>query len=214
VSNVGDFGRRVAERRQELGLSRDQVAARAGMHVSFLQLIEEHPSRQLTRASLVRLAAALETTVDALSGAGMLAPPGGSKEQRRGVLTRLDAETCEALMAPGGIGRVVMTTDRGPVALPVNYKMLDHDVVFRTMSSAEAVSAVGRGEISFEVDRFDEVLEEGWSVLVTGEGRAVTDPAELDAVEALGVSPWAAGSRERFLRISPHQVTGRRIRRR
>jgi transcriptional regulator with XRE-family HTH domain len=214
VSNVGDFGRRVAERRRELGLSREQVAARAGMHDSFLQLIEEHPSRQLTRATVVRLAAALETTVDALSGAGRLVPPGGSKERPRGVLTRLDAETCETLMAPGGIGRVVMTTERGPVALPVNYKMLGHDVVFRTMSSAEVVSAVAHGEISFEVDRFDEALGEGWSVLATGKGHAVTDPAELQAVEALGVSPWAAGTRDRFLRISPHQLTGRRIRRR
>jgi nitroimidazol reductase NimA-like FMN-containing flavoprotein (pyridoxamine 5'-phosphate oxidase superfamily) len=212
VSNAGDFGRRVAERRRQLGLSREEVGARSGMHPSFVQLIEEKPSRQLTRSALLRLSVALETTVDALSGAGLLAPPGRSAPLPQGELLPIDPESCEELLEPGGIGRVVMTTERGPVAIPVNFKMLEGDVVFRTMPSAEVVSAVDRGPISFEVDHFDDVLREGWSVLLTGQGHAVTDPAELEAVESLGVRPWAQGERDRFVRVAPSQLTGRRIR--
>jgi nitroimidazol reductase NimA-like FMN-containing flavoprotein (pyridoxamine 5'-phosphate oxidase superfamily) len=212
VSNVGDLGRRVAERRRQLGLSWEQVAARAGMHPSFVQLIEECPSRQLTRAALVRLSVALETTVDALSGAGMLAPPGRSRPLQHTTLTPLDTESCKELIAPGGIGRVVMATERGPVAIPVNFKMLDGDVVFRTTPSAGVVSAMARGAVSFEVDHFDDALSEGWSVLLTGEGHAVTDPAELEAVVSVGVTPWAPDGRDRYVRIAPSQLTGRRIR--
>jgi transcriptional regulator with XRE-family HTH domain len=213
VSNVGDFGRRVAERRRELGLSREEVASRAGMHPAFLRLIEEEPSRQLTGAAIWRLSVALETSVDALSGAGVLSPPGARRVAGpRPALATLDPEACHELMVPGGIGRVVMTTDHGPVAFPVNFKMLNGDVVFRTLPSAEVVSEIERGSISFEVDRFDEALGEGWSVLLTGEGHCVTDPAELEAVGSLGVAPWAGGERRCFVRIAPSAVTGRRIR--
>lgn len=212
LSHAADFGRRVAERRRELGLTLAQLGARAGMHPSFVKLIEEGPSRQLTRRALGRLSVALETSIDALSGAGMLAPPGRMAPLRRTALTRLDPEACTALMAPGGIGRLVMTTERGPVAIPVNYKMLGHDVVFRTMPSAEVCSALGCREVSFEVDHFDDVLREGWSVLVTGTAHAVTDPVELAAVGDLGIRPWVGGDRDRFVRISPGQATGRSIR--
>lgn len=212
MSNAGDFGRRVAERRRELGLSQEEVASRAGMHPAFLRLIEEQPSRQLTAAATWRLSVALETSVDALSGAGALNPPGASRAGPRPALAPLDPEACRELVAPGGIGRVVMTTDHGPVAFPVNFKMLNGDVVFRTLPSSEVVSEIDRGSISFEVDRFDEALGEGWSVLLTGEGHCVTDPAELEAVGSLGVAPWAGGERRCFVRIAPSAVTGRRIR--
>lgn len=212
MSNVGDFGRRVAERRRELGLSQEEVASRAGMHASFLRLIEEGPSRQMTSRARWRLSVALETSVDALSGAGMLAPPGHGGPGRRGELVPIDPEFCGELLGPGGIGRVVMTTDRGPIAIPVNFKMLEGDVVFRTKPSAEVVAAAARGPISFEVDHFDDALGEGWSVLLTGTGHPVTDPAELEAVASLGVEPWAPGERDRFMRITPSQLTGRCIR--
>lgn len=212
VCHAGDFGRRVAERRRELGLTLAQLGARAGMHPSFVKLIEEGPSRQLTRRALGRLSVALETSIDALSGAGMLAPPGRTAPFTRAALTRLDPEACNALMAPGGIGRLVMTTERGPVAVPVNYKMLGRDVVFRTMPSAEVCTAAATSEVSFEVDHFDDVLREGWSVLLTGKAHSVSDPEELATVADLGIRPWVGGNRDRFMRISPGQITGRSIR--
>jgi len=66
--------------------------------------------------------------------------------------------------------------------------------------------------VSFEVDHLDEALAEGWSVLVSGEARVVTDPGELAAVSALGVAPWAGGDRDSYVRIIASEVTGRRIR--
>ncbi len=58
MSEVGDLGRRVAERRRELGLTVDQVAARSGMSATYLRVVESNPAPQLSRAALWKLAAA------------------------------------------------------------------------------------------------------------------------------------------------------------
>jgi transcriptional regulator with XRE-family HTH domain len=59
MSDVSDLGRRVTERRRQLGLSENDVARRAYMHPAYLAMLESS-SGQPTHAALLRLAAALE----------------------------------------------------------------------------------------------------------------------------------------------------------
>jgi hypothetical protein len=61
------IGRRISERRRELGLSQKEVAALAGMSVAYLSLIE-HDKRTIGGLRLQRLAAALRVEFDNLSG--------------------------------------------------------------------------------------------------------------------------------------------------
>jgi len=213
MSNVGDLGRRVAERREQLGLSVEALAVRSEMDPSYLGSLEKSPSPQLSRSALWRLAAALETTVEVLTGSGVLAPPGRTTPSTRPALDSLDRQTCQALISDGGVGRVVFHEPRGPVALPVNFRMLDEDVILRTAPSAALMQSLGTEPISFEVDRIDDALGEGWSVLISGEAHAVSDPAERQLAQTLGLSPWAGGNRDVYVRIVPTEVTGRRIRR-
>jgi nitroimidazol reductase NimA-like FMN-containing flavoprotein (pyridoxamine 5'-phosphate oxidase superfamily) len=210
MSTVGDLGRRVAERSKQLGLEPEEVAVRAGMSPTYLRLVETSPSPQLSRAALWRLAAALEVSVDELSGSGMEAPPGRSSPGSRPHLEELDEQQCTALIEPGGIGRIVFVTERGPVAQPVNFAAIGRDVVFRTGTDAAMLSAMATSPVSFEVDHLDDALSEGWSVLVTGRGEVVD--SELDDVRSLNIAPWAGGEHEVFVRIRPGQITGRRIR--
>ena len=212
MSNVGDLGRRVAERRQELGLSPEVVADRADMDPSYVRALEKSPSPQLSRSALLRLAEALETTADAVTGGGTQAPPGRTKPSKRPVFDGLGRDECKALIDSGGVGRVVFSEPRGPVALPVNFRMLDGDVVFRTTALAALTSCLGKGKVSFEVDHLDEGLTEGWSVLISGEGHVVVDPVECQRAQELGVAPWAGGERNDYVRIVPRELTGRRIR--
>jgi nitroimidazol reductase NimA-like FMN-containing flavoprotein (pyridoxamine 5'-phosphate oxidase superfamily) len=213
MSEVGDLGRRVAERRQELGLTPEGVAQRAGMDASFVEFLEAEPSPQLTRSALLRLAAALETTVEVLTGGGRLAPPGRSNPTSRPALDSLDPASCAALISDGGIGRVVFHEPRGPVALPVNFRILDGDVVFRTGATASLIQSARDGQLSFEVDHIDDALNEGWSVLISGDSHVISDPAERDLATSTGVTPWAGGSKDVYVRIAPTEMTGRRIRR-
>jgi hypothetical protein len=184
------------------------------MDPHYLRMLEESPAPQLSGSALWRLAAALETSVAAIAGSGMEAPPGRAGPSGRPALEPLSLDECRALIAPGGVGRVVFT-DRGvPVALPVNYRVLDQDIVFRTEEGATVLANLSSQEISFEVDHLDEALTEGWSVLVSGRGRALVDPTEREQVESVGVAPWAGGARDTYVRLAPDQVTGRRIRKR
>ena len=207
-----DLGRRLGERRRQLGLSVELVAAGASIYPRYLEYLESAPDPDPTRATLLRLAMALQTTMGALSGAGKLAPPDGEPVEPRAVLEPLSPEECTALISPGGVGRFVFMEGRGPVAVPVNYRMLEGDIVFRTAATTSLAARAAQRRVSFEVDHLDEDLSEGWSVLLSGEARLVEDAAELTDLRALGVRPWAAGPRDRYYRLHPMEVTGRRIR--
>lgn len=65
------IGRRISERRREIGLSQKEVAAVAGMSVAYLSLIE-HDKRTIGGLRLQKLAAALQIDLDSLSGSSDL----------------------------------------------------------------------------------------------------------------------------------------------
>jgi transcriptional regulator with XRE-family HTH domain len=77
TTGPGDLGRRIVARRQHLGWSREQLAVRAGLSVSYLTHVETHPA-VVTMACLVGLADALGTTVGALLGAGATGQDGAT----------------------------------------------------------------------------------------------------------------------------------------
>jgi len=208
----GELGRRITEQREQLGLSRAQTAERAGMAETYLLYLETSPAPHPGEGDLIRLAAVLGTTPGALGGAGLNLPPGQRRAAPHPVLEKLSAAACLAYLRPGGVGRFLYVTSRGPVAVPVNYRLLGDAVVFRTGQGGGIAEAIGERPVSFEVDHLDSVLAEGWSVLVSGTARILTDPAELDEVSALGIEPWAGGERDACIRLTPREITGRLIR--
>lgn len=213
---AGDLAQRVAHRRRQLGLTHEEVARRAGMASAYLEYLERSPAVAISRGSLIRLAAALETTVPYLRGGEVDRPPGPGCAGPHPHLDILTREECEAHLAPGGIGRFVFDTEeRGPTSLPVNFRCLDGDIVFRTRTGGPLARAAAAGaRVGFEVDRIDEAMSEGWSVLVSGRARLVTDGDELERISRIGIEPWPGGRREAVVRIEPAEVTGRRIRQR
>lgn len=115
------------------------------------------------------------------------------------------------LLAGAGIGRVILTEQALPTALPVAYVMDSGDVVFRSAAGAKLTAAREGTVIAFEADAFDEVERTGWSVVVTGIARVVTDPAEERHVSTLNIPAWVEPAGSRFVRLTPALVTGRRI---
>jgi len=207
----GDLGKRVSRRRQDLKLSRRQLAELAGMSVPYLQYLETQPARP-TQAALGQLAAALQTTPETLLGVGTSQPPGQAGPSDHPVLQTLTAAECYELLSPGGVGRVAFTAAGGPVILPVNYAMAGRTVIFRTAPDTLLAGYLD-GPAGFEVDRLDEALSQGWSVLVTGRAVRVTSEVEVRHLEHhADVRPWAGGARDIYVRIIPRQITGRRIR--
>lgn len=207
----GDVGRRLALRRQELGLSREDVAQRAGIATAYLRYVEEQPTALPDVTFMLRVANALQTTVQHLHGADAGLPPGIGEAADHPVLTRLARDECMVLMTGHGVGRVGTCTESGPIVVPVNYDVVDGSVVFRTGASGALARTAGH-EVAFEVDRIDDALSEGWSTLVVGPAVRVTAAAEIRDLDARAHStPWAGGVRTTWMRILPRTVTGRRI---
>ncbi|MEU1279216.1 pyridoxamine 5'-phosphate oxidase family protein [Streptomyces sp. NPDC005805] len=206
----GDIGRRVGARRRELGLSREEVATRAGSAPGYIQYLEENPAAP-GMGFLLRLADALETTVTALTGSGADLPEGLGRAGYHPELVELDAPECWDLLGTHGVGRVAVTTPDGPAILPVNYVVSEGEVAFRTSPGALPGRAAG-GEVAFEVDHIDEAFSQGWSVLVVGDARTVADGDAVRRLDELAYSaPWAGGDRELWIAVAPERVTGRRI---
>jgi transcriptional regulator with XRE-family HTH domain len=208
-----DLGRRIAEQRDEAHLTIAEVAERAGMSPHYLSYLESSPAASPTPAALARLAAALGVMPSSLAGAGLNLPPGQRAAARNATLHELTETECRALIAAGGVGRFLFVeADRGPVAIPVNFKMDGTDVVFRTSADSAIIEGSHQQRVSFDVDHLDDALGEGWSVLLTGTARVITGDAETSHAHALDIEPWAGGDRSVYVRLSPSQITGRRIR--
>ncbi|MFG2076307.1 helix-turn-helix domain-containing protein [Nonomuraea maritima] len=215
MTHTGDFGRRITHHRTRLGLTLEQVADRADMSAGYVQYLEDH-LRTPDRGTVGRLAKALETTVEDLLGGGRDRPPGQGPGLAEPVLEVLEPDECLRLIAPGGIGRVAFNGSHGPTVLPVNYTLHEGSVVFRTARGGPMDQDLRTGlegveiKIGFEVDRIDEAQRTGWSVLVQGAAHHVPDD-ELAMVADAEVTPWAGGERHLYIRVTPQQISGRRI---
>ncbi|QLJ02261.1 pyridoxamine 5'-phosphate oxidase family protein [Streptomyces sp. NEAU-sy36] len=206
-----DLGRRLRRRRAELGLTREEVAARAGMAEAYVAHLEEHSTAAPDSGTLLRLAGALRTTPRELGGGYAGLPAGLGQASRNPRLDELSEQECRELLSTHGVGRFSVSTEGAPVVLPVNYTVVDGAIVFRTREGSVLSEGFGR-EVAFEVDRVDDALSQGWSVLVHGTAQPVTDRAEAERLAERAYSePWAGGERDLWVRIEPTALTGRRI---
>jgi nitroimidazol reductase NimA-like FMN-containing flavoprotein (pyridoxamine 5'-phosphate oxidase superfamily) len=207
----GDLGRRVADRRRQLGLTPQQLAAGGGMAVGYVEALEARPAH-LTTEALVRLASALHTTPGELLGGDVDRAPGRGRPATRSSLEAMGDDEATRLLATGGIGRVVFAAERGPVALPVNYQLLDDAIVFRTAAGTSLDAAAGQDPVSFEVDHIDEAASQGWSVLATGRLQRVEDHGLRRRLLTRCAKSWAGPDRRVLLRVTIRAISGRRIR--
>lgn len=126
-------------------------------------------------------------------------------------LEMLGTDECLALLRSRALGRVAVQIGEAPAILPVNYALLDDEVVFRTDPGTKLFAALMKTKVAFEVDEADERTRTGWSVLVTGCCEEVRDRETLARVDALDLEPWADDGRDFVVRIHTRTMTGRRI---
>jgi nitroimidazol reductase NimA-like FMN-containing flavoprotein (pyridoxamine 5'-phosphate oxidase superfamily) len=140
--------------------------------------------------------------------------PGASKP----VLEPLDEAECLRLISPGGLGRLAYSGRFDLTVLPVNYRLHEGTIVFRTAQDSPTDEDLRTGiagaeyRVAFEVDDVDAAVREGWSVLLQGSAHHVDSESERASVAGAGVEPWAGGDRQHYIRITPTRITGRRIR--
>lgn len=81
--------------------------------------------------------------------------------------------------------------------------------LIQTSPHSMLASRLRAAPASFQLDEFDEYTQTGWSVLVRGSAGYV-DPTDLPAYEDRPHT-WAEGQRTLHIRITPHEISGRRL---
>ncbi|MFE0349627.1 pyridoxamine 5'-phosphate oxidase family protein [Streptomyces griseoluteus] len=128
---------------------------------------------------------------------------------------RVDLGHAEALRLLGSVslGRIVFTRQALPTVRPVDHVLDDGDIVIRTPEGAALTSHAQEVEstgvvVAYEADAIDPDTHLGWSVVVTGYARLVTDPAELERIRDL-LRPWVSVEpTDQAVRIHPELVSG------
>lgn len=126
----------------------------------------------------------------------------------RNGLEILDRAACVRLLRTATIGRISITVGAIPVILPINFRLVDDHIVFRTAPGSKLDTATRNAVVAFEADDFDPLYHSGWSVVVTGVAAELNDPPD----ELVTATPrWAPGPDGRVVAISLDQISGRRL---
>jgi uncharacterized protein len=112
-------------------------------------------------------------------------------------------------LASARVGRLAFSHRALPALLAMNYIVDGRELVLQTAAGPALAAAQGRGSIvAFEVDEIDPKTNSGWSVVVTGHLREVTEQSRIDRYARCPAFPRDARLRH-FLVITPGLVSGR-----
>jgi nitroimidazol reductase NimA-like FMN-containing flavoprotein (pyridoxamine 5'-phosphate oxidase superfamily) len=127
------------------------------------------------------------------------------------LLEVISFDECLRALASQRVGRIALTHRALPVVFPVNYVLDGHSILLRTAPGTALAAARDEVVVAFEIDDVDEQTQSGWSVLVTGFMRELTDTDDNVRADQLDLVSWTGGGRDHYVRITPARVTGRRI---
>lgn len=123
----------------------------------------------------------------------------------------LGESECLDLLRSVAVGRLAIAIQNVPDIFPINFVMDGRSIVFRTAEGTKlAASLLGVG-VAFEVDGYDPDAGIAWSVVAKGRAVEIEKMYELFDAQELPLFPWHAGSKHRFVRINPTEITGRRF---
>ncbi|MFF7129262.1 MULTISPECIES: pyridoxamine 5'-phosphate oxidase family protein [unclassified Streptomyces] len=129
----------------------------------------------------------------------------------------IELDSAEALRLLGSVsfGRIVFTRQALPTVRPVNHVLDNGDIVIRTYEGAALTARAGQADgqgvvVAYEADCIDPDTHLGWSVVITGYARLVTDSHELARYQEL-LTPWVNETMDYAVRIRPDLITGVRL---
>jgi nitroimidazol reductase NimA-like FMN-containing flavoprotein (pyridoxamine 5'-phosphate oxidase superfamily) len=127
-------------------------------------------------------------------------------------LDQLSFEECIALLEATSVGRIAFVVDDYPVALPVNYRVVEEGnrlwIVVRTEPGHVIDHAPMR--VAFQIDGVDPSRHGGWSVLVRGTMEHIDPDSVQSGRERYDPAPWLEHL-DSWLAINPVAISGRRL---
>jgi pyridoxamine 5'-phosphate oxidase-like protein len=125
-------------------------------------------------------------------------------EHRR--LEQLTRTRALDLLRSVSLGRLVFTHQALPAIRPVNHLVECDSIIVRATAGAAIVSTADRHGVvvAYEADSIDSENHVGWSVIVVGTARLLTDDARYRTL----LHPWISGAVDDVITISADLVTG------
>ncbi|MDO5500408.1 MAG: pyridoxamine 5'-phosphate oxidase family protein [Propionibacteriaceae bacterium] len=107
------------------------------------------------------------------------------------------------------VGRIAWESHSGPAILPVAYAWCEGLIAFRTADWGLLAELATPTDVAFQIDEFEVDTASGWAVMLRAVTKAVTKPEEVVCWQRLLPVPWAPGSRELIIRLTPRSASGR-----
>lgn len=127
-------------------------------------------------------------------------------------LVELDTDECWELLSSVEVSRVGIDVNGRIDVLPVNHTVVDGHVAWLSATGTKLGAAAAEQPIALEADEIDESGKRGWSVLVHGTARIVTDEDLEQRLYAAETTPWVApDQRTIWIEVADPQVSGRRV---
>ncbi len=124
----------------------------------------------------------------------------------------MDQGDCKEQLETTPIGRLAFNFAGKPMVLPVAYRYVNGQIVFRTSLGRKLHAVASDHPVAFEIDLWNPITLTGWSVLAVGSANEIEDFEEFEDAESLGLHPWVdEEDKDRWVRIVPDKITGRRI---
>jgi nitroimidazol reductase NimA-like FMN-containing flavoprotein (pyridoxamine 5'-phosphate oxidase superfamily) len=125
----------------------------------------------------------------------------------------LERDDCLRLLAEhqGSVGRLAVIEGSKPTIVVVNYAVVENRIVFRSGPGSKLEAAERGGAAAFEIDRINDDTESGWSVVVRGHLRVVTNKQQLFMLGASRLVPYVPGGKGSWVALHPDSITGRSV---
>jgi nitroimidazol reductase NimA-like FMN-containing flavoprotein (pyridoxamine 5'-phosphate oxidase superfamily) len=78
-------------------------------------------------------------------------------------------------------------------------------------AGAKLDAAAACAVVAVEADAYDSIDHHGWSVIVQGRARELSNPDELARARALPLRPWGGSEPDHYVAVSIDRVSGRRV---
>lgn len=126
-------------------------------------------------------------------------------------MIELGRSECWGLLRHETVGRLAVSIADHPDIFPINYVVDGESVVFRSGAGTKLAAAVLGRAVAFEIDGYDPVAGDAWSVVVKGHAREVEHMFEYFEADDLPLFPWHASPKPNIVRIDAIEVSGRRF---
>ena len=124
--------------------------------------------------------------------------------------TTLTEDQCWEYLAKQQIGRLATAAVGEPEIFPLNYAVSGRNIYVRTVPGTKLVELVVNARVAFEVDQWSSDV--AYSVVVKGQAEIVDSDDEIAEAEATGLVTYGDDAeRDVWVRITPSEVTGRRL---